>query len=385
MGYATLGACPVTNIKCQGVKHMTTSETALRGGIPLVNLDERSPVPLSFVLELPHKLAPSHIRDGLGKLVVLYHILDVQTLDAYDLVLTYDLCRELVLIVTPPISNPGVDSGYFQLSLPTVLRTFVLFRVPTLRLCQFLFIRGRELRITVGMTIARDDHGLQAQVKPDLLIHNRQMLDLFLNQDGDKVAVGTVFGDGHASGLDTFGQRARPVDIQGCLHPGKGKLFAVPSKGIGGIGSRLNAVFLVEGGILSATFKEVPECSVQVSQGLLQRDARYFREPGGLFLLFEVSQQNCQLIIVETFAALKESIGPLSQCPIIDVATTPESTSKDVSLLLSWVHSVLVCFLLFHALHDSSYVVNCQAPNPSLKQGRARITPVLKDGVLRSV
>src|SRR2546423_15069636 len=82
----------MTDIKCQGVEHMTTIETALRGRIPLVNLDERSPIPLSFVFELSHKLAPSHIRDGLRKFVVLYHILDVQTLDAYDLVLTSRAC-----------------------------------------------------------------------------------------------------------------------------------------------------------------------------------------------------------------------------------------------------------------------------------------------------
>src|SRR2546423_14845613 len=155
----------MTDIKCQGVEHMTTIETALRGRIPLVNLDERSAIPLCFVCELSHKLTPSHIRDGLRQLVVLYHILDVQTLDAYDLVLAYDLCRELVLIVTPPISNPGVYSGDFQLCLATVLRTFLLFRVPTLRLGQFLFILGRERRVTVGVSIARDDHRLQSQVK----------------------------------------------------------------------------------------------------------------------------------------------------------------------------------------------------------------------------
>src|SRR2546423_11067327 len=191
----------MTDIKCQGVEHMTTIETALRGRIPLVNLDERSPIPLSFVFELSHKLTPSYIRDGLGKLVVLYHILDVQTLDAYDLVLTYDLCRELVLIITPPISNPGVYSGYFQLSLPTVLRTFVLFRVPTLRLCQFLFIRGCEFRVTVGVSIARDDHALETQVKPYLLIHSWKMLDLFFYQHGVNVAMSTIFGDGHTRGL----------------------------------------------------------------------------------------------------------------------------------------------------------------------------------------
>src|SRR6266536_3218765 len=150
---------------------MTTSETALRGRIPLVNLDERSPVPLCFVLELPHKLAPSHIRDGLRKFVILDHVLDVQTLDAYDLVLAYDLCRELVLRVTPPISNPGMNTSHFQLSLASVLRAFLLLSMSTLRLGQFLFILGKERGVSVGLTIARDDHRLQAQVKSDLLLH----------------------------------------------------------------------------------------------------------------------------------------------------------------------------------------------------------------------
>src|SRR6266567_4548452 len=101
---------------------MTTIETALRGGIELINLDERSPIPLSFVCELTHKLTPSHIRDGLGKCVVLYHILDVQTLDAYDLVLTYDLSRELVLIVTPSIGYPSMETSHFETGLRSVLR-----------------------------------------------------------------------------------------------------------------------------------------------------------------------------------------------------------------------------------------------------------------------
>src|SRR6266480_2900434 len=88
---ATLRTCPGTDIKRQGVKNMTTIETALRGRIPLVDLDERSPIPLCFVFELTHQLTPSHIRDGLSQTVVLYHILDGKALDAYALVLTYDL------------------------------------------------------------------------------------------------------------------------------------------------------------------------------------------------------------------------------------------------------------------------------------------------------
>src|SRR6266568_2235650 len=243
MGYATLGACPVTNIKRQGVENMPTIETALRGGIPLINFDKGTSIPLSFVFELPYKLTPSHITNGFREGVVFDHILDVQTLDAYDLVLTYDLCRELVLIITPSISNPGVDTSYFQLCLAPVLRALLLLGVPSLSFRQFLFILGKELGVSRGVSIARDDHGLQSQVKPDLLLHSWKMFDLLFNQDGDKVAVGAIFGESDARRLTALGKWARPVDIQGCLHPGKGKLFAIPRKGVGRIASRLNAMF----------------------------------------------------------------------------------------------------------------------------------------------
>src|SRR5712691_10207953 len=71
MGYATFGTCPVTNIKCQGVENMTTIETALRGRIPLVNLDEGTSIPLSLVFELPDKLTPSYIANCFSEGVVL--------------------------------------------------------------------------------------------------------------------------------------------------------------------------------------------------------------------------------------------------------------------------------------------------------------------------
>src|SRR5437588_716267 len=63
MGDAALRASPEPNIKHKGVEHMTTSETALRGRIPLVNLDQGTPIPLGFVCELPYELTPSHIAN----------------------------------------------------------------------------------------------------------------------------------------------------------------------------------------------------------------------------------------------------------------------------------------------------------------------------------
>src|SRR2546425_7147171 len=180
---------------------MSTIETTLRGWVPLVNLDKGTSIPLRFVFELPHKLRPSDIRDGLSKAVVLDHVLDLQTLNAYDLVFTYDLGREFVLIVPSSISYPGMDTSNLELCLPTILATFFLLCMLSLSLCQFLFILDKELRITVSMSITGYHHRLQAQIKPYLLIDDRQMLDIFFNQNGDKVAISTIFGDSNGSGL----------------------------------------------------------------------------------------------------------------------------------------------------------------------------------------
>src|SRR6266568_9406734 len=197
---------------------MSTIETAFRGRVPLVNLDKGSAIPFRFVFELPHKLRPTDIRDGLSEFVVFDHVLDVQTLDAYDLVLTYDLCREFVLIITPSIGYSGMDTSHLALSLPTVLTSLFLLGMSSLSLCQVLFIFVKELGIAVRMSIGSDDHALESQIKPHLLIDNRQMLDLFLYQDGDEVAIGTIFGDGYCRGFAPLGQRTRPMNIKRSVH-----------------------------------------------------------------------------------------------------------------------------------------------------------------------
>ncbi len=109
------------------------------------------------------------------------------------------------------------------------------------------------------------------------------ILDVFFDQDADKVASGCIFGDGDTGGFDPFGQGARPVDIKRSIHLGKSKLFPVPLEGRRHIRSGLRPVFLVELGILGTSFKEITESSIKVTQGLLKRNAGNFVEPGCLF------------------------------------------------------------------------------------------------------
>src|SRR5437588_12340800 len=105
---------------------MTTIKAAFGGRVPLVYLDKGTSIPLGFVLQLPHQLTPTHITNRFGKAMVLDHILDRETLNTYNLVLTYDLSRELVLIVPPPISNTSVYLGDLLAGFGTVLTAFLL-------------------------------------------------------------------------------------------------------------------------------------------------------------------------------------------------------------------------------------------------------------------
>src|ERR1017187_1271913 len=145
---------------------MSTVKAAFGRWVPHVNLDNGTPIPCSLVLQLPDELTPSHIRDSFCQAVVFDHVLDVQTLDTDDLVLTYDLRREFVLIVSSAIGNLFMDASHLETSFCTVLGPFFLFCMTALCFRQFLFFFGEEPGIAVSLPIGGDDHRFQAQIKP---------------------------------------------------------------------------------------------------------------------------------------------------------------------------------------------------------------------------
>jgi hypothetical protein len=148
---------------------MAAIKAPLGRRIPLVNLDHATTIPRRFVLKLPDQFSPTYVTDGLSQSVVLNHMLDLQTLDAYDLVFADGLSREFVLIVSSAIGNLLVDASNLQTSFGPVLRTFLFFCMTALRPRQLLFILSEELGIPVGLPIRGHHHRLQAQVQPHRL------------------------------------------------------------------------------------------------------------------------------------------------------------------------------------------------------------------------
>lgn len=60
---------------------MTTAITAFRAGIPLINLNYGSTVPLSFIGKLANQLAPISIANCFSKFSILNHVFYTQTVE----------------------------------------------------------------------------------------------------------------------------------------------------------------------------------------------------------------------------------------------------------------------------------------------------------------
>jgi hypothetical protein len=217
-----------TNIKRKGFEHMTTIKAAFGGGIELVNCDEGSPIPLGFVLHLAHELTPTHVTHRPGAAVVLGHVLDGKRLDAYRypysncqrtfvlaslrqserkyLVLAYDACRELVLILTASVLDTGLDISDVAKGLLTALGPFFRLNVSSLCPRQFLFVFGKEAGIANRFSSGEDHHRLETQIKPNLLVNDGQRLAVLLYQDAHEGATCTTFETVTVEGVHPSGR-----------------------------------------------------------------------------------------------------------------------------------------------------------------------------------
>jgi hypothetical protein len=336
---------------------MLASMAGFRRRIESINFDERAPVPLGFVCQLTDELTPSYVTDSLRQRMVFHHVLDCQTLHADHLVFMGDACAELVLVVASSISDASMNFGDFQPGLVPILGAFFLLGKSPLGFCQPLLILGKVARIADAFTGGKGNHRRNTQVKPDHLLYHGKWLDIIRDQDGDKVAVGTILDDRDRTGLAPFGQRTMPDNLQRRIHLRQREDLSIPREGIGSGGYRLLMTLCLEGGIRCSAFKAVDKGAVQMPQGLLQGNRRSITQPG--ILLFERRQHGCKIVVGQALALLE--IGRLARrkAPVVDEAATSERPSKDLLLLIGGIEAVLVgsllhllAFLLLKILFD---------------------------------
>jgi hypothetical protein len=303
---------------------MSTVMTALGRWVALVNFDERASIPVGFVFQLPQEFPPSDIADRFGQAVVLSHLLDLQALNAYDLVLAYDGSRELLLVVTPPLSYPSVEACDFLACLRSVLRSLFLLGVSTLSAGQVLFILVENLGVPMCLSLGGDDHRLEAQIPADHLWGNLPCLDLFFSEQGHELAPRCLLGNVHTGWLSALRQGSRPDNVQGLAHFCQGQRRALPLESRRQRGSSLDTMFLLACRILCSPFKEVTESTIQVAKRLLKRNRGDLIEPSERLLLFQLGQPSGSPLIGETFTTLIVGISAFTQGPVVDITATAE-------------------------------------------------------------
>src|SRR6266571_4119910 len=185
---------------------MSTVKTTFGRGIPLVDLDQVPAIPCCLVGQKGHKLTPPHVTDRFSQAVIFDHVLDRQRLDADRLVFTNQTCRELVQEITASLSNTGMDASNLFTGFGSILTPLLFPGVSPLCFGQFLFVLVKELGIADRLTSREDDERFQAQVNPDRLLNWIKLFDLLLYQNGDKVAISTVFGDGDTAWYSSIRQ-----------------------------------------------------------------------------------------------------------------------------------------------------------------------------------
>src|SRR5262245_53063846 len=91
---------------------MSATRARFAGWVPSINLDHRSAVPRRLVLELSDQFSPTYISNRTGEGWVLHHVLDREALDYDRLVLTNQVRRKLVLMMSSSIGDAGMDPGH---------------------------------------------------------------------------------------------------------------------------------------------------------------------------------------------------------------------------------------------------------------------------------
>ena len=146
---------------------MPTTRAGFAGRVPSINLDQRSAVPCRLIFKLPHQLTPAHVGNRFGKGWVLHHVLDRQALNDDRLVLTDQVRRKLVLMVSSPVGNTRMDLGHTTPLLLAVLRAGLFAGKPSLHTRQLLRIASKILGVRKALLIGGGHHGGESQIDAD--------------------------------------------------------------------------------------------------------------------------------------------------------------------------------------------------------------------------
>lgn len=332
-----LWTVPLANGQWQRFENVSASTTALARREETVNLFECLPVPIGLVLQLLPEDSQCSIRQASGKAVILDHSTNVQIFDADHIEAANQVGCDLVQVVSSAIGNVRLNLGHAELSLTSPVAALLSSGEGPLSTNQFLLGCLQVPWIGNPFSTGQCSQPRNTKVNSDSLTGLGKFLNFLVQVERHEVAPRTVLGYRNRSG-GTF-EASGPTNLEyPKLCDYQCFVLCFPLESRGGVLSRLLSRLLFEGRVACSLFKEVLVGSLQMPERLLDRDTRYFTQPGVIRLLLEHSKRSRGSVVVEGLACAV-AIGAQAKSPIVDVAARAEGSGKLLLLLPGWVGS----------------------------------------------
>ncbi len=184
---AARGTRPLADVQPLLAAVLAAARTDLGRGEPWVGLDERPPVELTFIFELPDELAPPGVPDRFRQAAMLHHLPRLQRLDHDDLVLVDDASRQLVEEVMAAVPYLFMLFSQQEPGLLAVPAAGLLAGEGALRLFEPRLGRTQVARVR---DLLRDErvvrHGgevFQPEVDPDRVLGRDPWLFVLLDEE----------------------------------------------------------------------------------------------------------------------------------------------------------------------------------------------------------
>ncbi len=351
VGRATFRARPFPHAQRQFLYDMSAGGAGLRGREPSVDLDHGFAVPLGLSFDHADGRSDGCVVHRAGQAVVLSHAAQVEVFDADHIETGNEIGTQLVQRVAAAVGDLLVDTGNMSLDLLAPLaalcstgKALLIERQPTLPLVAVF-------RIADALAVAQCGEPRNTKVDTNRFARFGQRRRLSFHHQRHE-----VFAAGRANQTNRGRMRdrlARPLDLDRAdLGELENAPLRVERESALGVVGRLACIFPLEVGVRSALGEEVGKRGLQITQGLLQADARHLVQPSVLGLPLEQCQRPVGRRVTHALTGA-ERIGTRPQRPVPDEPHAAERPRKMPLLLGRRVAAE--CPSGFHASHFTSY------------------------------
>ncbi len=360
----TIGTIPSTNTQGQLIYHKTAMVTSLTTRKKSVNLDQCSPVPITFIFKLTEKLTPRSIANATSKLAVLNHISNCQVFNSNQAIRTNQVSSQLMEKIGTSIFYFGVYLGYFKSRFISVTRAFGFPTQFLLRCFQFSIQPIEMLGIGNFFTIASTQETGDADIDTYLLRCWWQHFNsVVIYQQRNKPPTRWFEFNCNSRRTTSIGQKPRPNYWQRLFTFSKPELIVSILKSRLGKLSRTAITLGFKPRILSSFPPEISKCLLQMPQTLLQRYTANLIEKVQVFGFFPASQQARSLFVINPLLLFIPSFSLGCQSFVVDKPDASHCPSQEIFLRLCWVKTVLVSSFN-HSSHYTTQNVNRKALKP---------------------